>query len=153
MTLASASRRGLPKAAGVAPGVVNAVGLCSAVVGGTTGGYSGYCGCAWVCVCSYQSGAMCCDPSSGGCDGGCCVIGISLGSMKTTQCHERQISLGSGWQSAVSAFMLRLARPGLAEEPLMSCRCGAHLGVPAAPRLDLGTQPVRFRLFYRGLDG
>src|ERR1035437_7789552 len=92
MTLASASRRGLPEAAGFAPGVVNAAGLCSAVVGGTTGGCSGYCGCAWVCVCSYQSGAVCCDPSSGGCDdqgncdGGCCWVpsgGAPSGPMPT----------------------------------------------------------------------
>src|ERR1035437_5452394 len=113
MALASASRRALPAVAGFGPGWANAAVLCSAPPCGATGEYGG-----WVWACSYQSGAVCCDPSSGGCGGGWCVIGISLGSMRTTQCHERQISLGSGWQSAVSAFMLRLARPGLATEPL-----------------------------------
>src|ERR1019366_602051 len=78
MALASASLRVLPEAVCFAPRCVNAAVLCSAGVCGTTGEYAG--GCIWVCVCSYQSGAVCCDASPGdGCDqgdcgGGCCLV-------------------------------------------------------------------------------
>src|ERR1035438_1015799 len=80
MTPASASLRGLPGPAGFAPGCVNPAGSGCAGTWGTTGEYGGYCGGGiWVCVCSYHSGAVGCDPSSGGrCDQGSCDAGCWL---------------------------------------------------------------------------
>ena len=78
MALAPASRRPAPERAGFAPGWAYAEGPCWPGAGGDTGEYGGYCGCAWVWACSYHSGAVCTEPPSGGGDGGCCVIEISL---------------------------------------------------------------------------
>src|ERR1019366_2404239 len=77
----SASLRGLPGPVGFAPGCVNPAGPGCAGTWGTTGEYGGYCGGGiWVCVCSYHSGAVGCDPSSGGrCDQGSCDAGCWLG--------------------------------------------------------------------------
>src|ERR1019366_2730803 len=76
----SASLRGLPGPVGFAPGCVNPAGPGCAGTWGTTGEYGGYCGGGiWVCVCSYHSGAVGCDPSSGGrCDQGSCDAGCWL---------------------------------------------------------------------------